>query len=147
YRFIEQPVLKRDGTPVPMRFEHQRSLVQIRLNLALLMPGHDLPARQPFDPCLELNPLDDAAVRSLSEWLANRRNRRRRGAANATGSATMPSFIRSVADCRSFSGAGPGYHEWRAAWFELDRYASETGRETRVMAALDATWPGRKAGR
>ena len=139
YRSIEEPVVKADGTPVPMRAEHQRSLVQIRLNLALLMPGYPLPARQPFDRCLELNPLDDNAVQALSEWLAGQANGQRRGDANAIGSATMPSFISSAVRCRSLSGVDSGYHEWRAAWFELDRYTSEDGREGRVKAVLDAT--------
>ena len=39
------------------------------------------------------------------------------------------------------SGVDSGYHEWRAAWFELDRYTSEDGREGRVKAVLDATRP------
>jgi hypothetical protein len=141
YRSIEEPVVQADGTPAPMRPEHQRSLVQIRLNLALLKPGYALPAQQPFDPCLELNPLDDDAIRPLSGWLATKVNGQRRGDANAIGSATMPSFISSVTRCRSLSGADSGYHEWRAAWFELDRYASEDGREARVKAVLDATRP------
>lgn len=141
YRSIEEPVVKADGTPLPMRAEHQRSLVQIRLNLALLMPGYPLPARQPFDRCLELNPLDDQATQALSQWLATQVNGQRRGDANAIGSATMPSFISSVVRCRSLSGVDSGYHEWRAAWFELDRYTSEDGREGRVKAVLDATRP------
>jgi hypothetical protein len=139
YRSIEEPVTKTDGAPVPMRPEHLRSLVQIRLNLALLMPGYDLDAWQLFDPCLELNPLDDKAVQALSGWLATKEKGRLRGDANAIGSATMPSFIRSVVGCRALCGVDSGYHEWRAAWFELDRHAGEDGREAHVMAVLDAT--------
>jgi hypothetical protein len=141
YRSIEEPVAKADGTTLPMRPEHQRSLVQIRLNLALLEPGYPLPARQPFDPCLELNPLDDKAAQALSGWLTTKVNGQRRGDANAIGSATMPGFIRSVVGSRSLRGVDSGYHEWRAAWFELDRHASEDGRKARAMAVLDATRP------
>ena len=142
YRAVEAPVSGADGAALPMHADHQRSLVQLRLHLALLRPGSDLPSTHPFDPCLAPNPLDGTAVLALAGWLATPVDGVRRGDANAIGSATMPGFLRSVVDCRSLPrsgtgvGAGAGYRQWRIDWFELDRYTHEPGRRERVLAAL-----------
>jgi hypothetical protein len=137
YRAIEKPVAGRDDQPVPLIPDHQRSLLQIRLNLALLVPGYDLPSTQDFVPCLAANPLDDNAVEKLSKCLAEKTaDGRQRGDANVIGSAVMPAFIRSVEACRALYGVDQGYREWRKRWPGLDRYANEDGRPERVKAAL-----------
>jgi hypothetical protein len=137
YRAIETPVVDRDNQPVPLIPDHQRSLLQIRLNLGLLAPGFDLPSTQDFVPCLAANPLDENAVQELSACLAERiADGRQRGDANVIGSAVMPTFIRSVDACRALYGVDHGYREWRQGWLVLDRYASEAGRPERVKAAL-----------
>jgi hypothetical protein len=69
YQAIEKPVLDQ-GRQTPLISAHQRALLQIRLNLALLVPGYDLPSALDFVPCLAANPLDDNAVEALSECLA-----------------------------------------------------------------------------
>jgi hypothetical protein len=135
YRAIEEPVAKADGTPMPMRPEHQRQLVHVRLDLALLKPGYSLPSRLSFAPCLEINSLDDTAVRSLSEWLATPDDK---GRWRGFEAATMPSFIRSVVASRSLGADDRGYQEWRREWFRYDQYAKESGRKDRVEAALAA---------
>jgi hypothetical protein len=138
YQAIEQPVEDSHGRPVPLSDEHQRSLLQIRLNFALLAPGYDLPSRLDFVPYLALNPLDDKAVEGLSRCLDERfDDGLQRGDANAIGSAVLPAFIRSVEACRAAFGVHGGYREWRVKWFELDRYSDEPGRRRRVWQALD----------
>jgi hypothetical protein len=137
YTEIEKPVPDKDGRPMPLSADHQRSLVQLRLNIGLLEPGFPLPSHQDFAPCLRLDVLDDEAVQALCGWLAGTdESGRRRGDANAIGSATMPAFIRSVDTYRALRGVGDGYRDWRLAWLGLDRYADEPGREDRVRAAL-----------
>lgn len=136
YRAIEKPVLDAAGEPKPLSAEHARSLVQIRLNLALLAPGYSLPAKLVFDPCLELDPLDDQAVEAMSRWLAEPVEGVRRGDANVIGSATMPSYLRAVDACRAEWGAADGYRQWRSRWFALDKYSDESGRRTAVEQAL-----------
>lgn len=137
YRCIEKDVRDDADQPLPLMDAHARSLVQLRLNLALLVPGHPLPARLAFDPCLELDPLDDNAVAAMSGWLAGSVGGKQRGDANVIGSATKPGFIRSVEACRAAAGAaGGGYPRWRRRWPMLDRYASEPGRAQRVAQAL-----------
>jgi hypothetical protein len=142
YRAIERPVLDTSGDPLGPKDDHKRSVVQLRLNLALLVPGYDLPATLVFDPCLEVNPLNNDAVEAMSAWLAESVGGRQRGDANVIGSATKPSFIRSVAACRAEGGATGGYHEWRRRWFVLDRYANEPGRQKRVAEILEQTADG-----
>jgi hypothetical protein len=131
YQAIEEPVTDADDAPVPLRPDHKRALVQLRLNLALLVPGHSLVATEPFDPCLEPDPLDDEAVTVMSRWLSIDGNH-----GNVIGSATMPLFIQSVIALRSLTGSGPGYLAWRHDWFKLGRYANQAGRPGRVEAAL-----------
>jgi hypothetical protein len=136
-RAIEKPVLGEDGRPMPLIPAHQRSLLQIRLNLGLLVPGFDLPSTLDFVPCLAANPLDDDAVEKLSTCLDEKTaDGRRRGDANVIGSAVMPAFIRSVEACREIYGVDHGYRKWRRSWPGLDRYADEDGRPERVKAAL-----------
>jgi hypothetical protein len=140
YRAIEKLVLDEKGEPVPLVVDHRRSVVQLRLNAALVMPGFDLPSTLDFGDCLERNPLDDDAVEELSAWLAEKDAKGRlRGNANAVGSATLPAFIRGVHACREARGASSGYREWRKKWFELDRYVDEDedGRRRRVWRAME----------
>ncbi|GAA4735580.1 hypothetical protein [Phytohabitans rumicis] len=128
-----------DGEPVPLNKAHQRSAVQLRLNFAIQAPGY-APAREPlFDPDLERDPLDGAALEALSGWLAEEVDGRQRGDANVIGSATMPSFIRSVEAGQVAFGAPAGYRDWRRRWPQLDRYVHESGRAERVARALDAS--------
>ncbi len=136
YRVIETEVPGPDGGRAPMEARFQRQLVHIRLNLALLRPGFDLPSAAIADlPCLAVNPLGDAAVEALSAWLGGPRlTGRERG----LGAATMPLFIRSLVASRGQAGDDRGYQDWRIKWFTLDQYADETGRLERVKQALAA---------
>jgi hypothetical protein len=141
YRFIERPVQQADGTDRPLNVSHARSLIQLRLHLALLVPGFELKSglkpEMSFAPCLDRPQLDDTAVEELSRWLAEKVKGVRRGDANVIGSATEPSFIESVEACRRHYGATSGYRQWRARWFELDRYADETSRRDLVTRVLE----------
>jgi hypothetical protein len=139
YSSIEGPVIDSDGELVPMRFEHRRALIQLRLNLSLLLPGHSLPAKDQFHPCLVLNPLDNEATEALSQWLlTEQENSRGRNYADAIGSATLPLFIQSVMALRSLYGDGDGYLRWRQDRLGLDRHAAKPGRRGKVLAALAA---------
>ncbi|MEV4498582.1 hypothetical protein AB0J84_23155 [Micromonospora arborensis] len=123
YEAIERPVLDEDGKAVPLVTDHRRSVAQLRLNAALVLPGLDLPSTLDFAECLEHNPLDDIAVEELSAWLAEKDLKGKiRGNANLIGSATMPAFLRGVAACRAAMGVTGGYREWRLRWTILDRY-------------------------
>jgi hypothetical protein len=132
YRQIERLAPDSNGTPIPLVLEHQRSVVQIRLNLALVAPGAELESRLDFDPCLARTCLDDEAVTELSQWLAQKVDGKRRGDANVIGSATMPRFIEGVEAIRATYGVSSGYREWRQRWFELDRYVAEPARHDLV---------------
>ncbi|HEY0697047.1 MAG TPA: hypothetical protein VGD43_04485 [Micromonospora sp.] len=137
YRHIERPAVGKDGRVWPMRPEHQRSLVQLRLHLALAVPGHDFPATLALPSCLAVNPLTDEAVEAMSRWLAETDERgTQRGDANVVGSTTKPSFIRSLNALRETYGAVGGYPQWRRSWFVLDRHCNESGRRQRVEQAL-----------
>jgi hypothetical protein len=136
YRAIERPVRGPDNRPRRMHPDHDRSLIHLRLNVALLVPGHDLPSALDFAPCLRRSRLDDAAVEELSAWM-----RETGSDANVIGSATKHGFLRSVVQCRRLAGAGSGYHEWRERWPDLDRYRAERHRERQVHEALAATRP------
>jgi hypothetical protein len=135
YRAIEAKGSGQSGDPVVMRPDFQRQYVHVRLDLALLKSGYHLPAEADFAPCLELNPLDEAAVEALSEWLIVSGGR---GKWRGLGAATMPSFIRSAVACRARGPEDRGYQEWRAKYFEYDQHADEAGRWERVAAALAA---------
>ncbi|MGW0433758.1 hypothetical protein ACWDV4_14615 [Micromonospora sp. NPDC003197] len=137
YRYIERPADNENGEPWPLLGDHERSVVQLRLHLALLAPGYDFAAKAVFDPCVATNPLDDEAVAAMSSWLAAiGDDGRQRGDANVVGSATKPSFIRSVETVRKALGGSSGYAQWRRDWFELDRYWDEDGHRGRVDQAL-----------
>jgi hypothetical protein len=136
YRAIERKVDSAEGNPLPLGPDHTRSLIQLRLNLALLAPGRSLPSQLTFDPCLAMDPLDNRAVESLSRWLAEPVDGKKRGDANAIGSATMPSYIQAVEACRAKFGAGDGYRQWRSEWFKLDRHFGESERHAHVEQAL-----------
>lgn len=114
----------------------QRQLVHVRLNLALLKPGFDLPSRRAHElPCLAINPLDDDAVEAMSAWLGGPDGR---GRERALGAATMPLFIRSLVACRGLGPDDRGYQTWRIKWFSLDQHSDEPDRLDRVRWALDA---------
>ncbi|MEJ3744396.1 hypothetical protein WEI85_14010 [Actinomycetes bacterium KLBMP 9797] len=139
YQAIEKPVVDRNGAPVPLVADHRRSVVQLRLNAALVLPGLALPSTLDFADCLVRDPLDDGAAEELSAWLAaTDAAGRRNGNANAIGSATLPAFVRGVDACRAARGVPGGYREWRRRWFALDRYIDEDepGRRTRVHQTL-----------
>lgn len=138
YRRIELPVLDVSGGPVPLLAAHQGKIVQLRLHLALLVPGYRLPSALAFDPCVERAELDDDAVEALSGWLAHVGDDRSGWDANVIGCATKPSFVASVEACRRAVGRADGYREWRRRWYVLDRYAGEPGRRQRVERVLDA---------
>ncbi|MGH3795611.1 MAG: hypothetical protein ACRDSP_12045 [Pseudonocardiaceae bacterium] len=136
YQTIEKPVVDAKGDPEPLKTDHSRALVHLRLNLALLAPGRSLPSHLTFDPCLKMELLDNRAVESLSNWLAEPVNGKRRGSGIVIGSATMPSYIRGIEACRADAGVDDGYRQWRSRWFRLDRYFAETGRRDRVEQVL-----------
>jgi hypothetical protein len=118
-----------DDGEVPLSAAFQRQLVHIRLNLALLRPGFELPSHRSFAPCLAHDPLDDAALEALSDWLAGPA---KRGRERLFGAATMPLLIRSLSSLRA------SYPQWRRRWFCLDQYADEPGRREIVESALTA---------
>jgi hypothetical protein len=134
YNAIEAEVLAADGRPAMMDESFQRQLVHVRLNLALLKPGYDLPSKRTADlSCLGLNPLDEAAVEAMSGWLGGPDGR---GRERALGAATMPLFIRSLVACRGLGPDDDGYQSWRIRWFTLDQHSGEPGRLERVRRAL-----------
>ena len=123
--------------------DHQRSIVQLRLNLALVCPGLELPSELTpelkFADCLERSVLDADAIEELSQWLSEKDEAgKRRGDANVIGSATMPSYLESIRLVLGDDADWQRYLDWRRTWFELDRHAAEEGRFDVVMAALDA---------
>ena len=120
FRAVEHPVPGPDGRPRPMHPDHDLSLAQLQLTRALLVPGRR----------------DGAAVEELSARL-----RETGGDAGVIGSATKPSYLRAIVECRRLAGAGAGYHEWRERWPDLDRYRAQPGRERQVRDALEATRP------
>ncbi|MCG5472060.1 hypothetical protein LADH09A_006095 [Micromonospora sp. LAH09] len=137
YRAIEKPVLDDNERPVALIADHQRSVAQLRLNAALVLPGLDLPSDLDFADFLRRSPLDDDAAEDISAWLAEKDGEGKiRGNANAVGSVTMPAFLRGVRACRAERGVSGGYREWRERWFALDRYAGEDDRRERVERAL-----------
>lgn len=135
YEQIEKPVIDSRNEPVALILAHQHAVVHIRLNLALVVPNIELPSKLDFAECVTRIRLDDAAVQSLSEWLATPQGTRRHNA-NVIGTATMPSYIIGVEAMRADRGVTSGYRAWRRQWFELDRYAAEEGRRALVEQAL-----------
>ncbi|WFF00345.1 hypothetical protein [Micromonospora sp. WMMD964] len=137
YQAIERPVLDDDDQAVPLIADHRRSVAQLRLNAALVLPGIDLPTSLDFADFLRCDPLDAEAAEEISAWLAEEDSAGKiRGNANAIGSVTMPAFLRGVRASRAERGVSEGYREWRQRWFVLDRYAQEEGRRERVERAL-----------
>lgn len=121
-----------DTCGLPYSADHQRSLVQLRLNLALLEPGRSMPLVDAPVDCLLLDPMDRSAITAMSDWLEAHEYD-----ANAIGSATMPFYMRSVLAARKgMDTTVIGYREWREAWPRLDRYRKEEGRKERVEKAL-----------
>lgn len=136
YRMIEERIVDDAGTVVEMRRDHRRALVQLRLQLALLVPGHALPST---------GPLDDEAVTAMSQWLSAPENESTGGPnhGNIMAAITMPLFLRSVLALRSLTGDPGGYLTWLEKWSALGRYATEEGRPARLQTAIAAaTAPG-----
>ncbi|MEV0544344.1 hypothetical protein [Nocardia salmonicida] len=146
YRMIEEPVPNESGgyDRLPLSRDHTRSIVQLRLNAALLLPGIDLQPVPTTGGIPAHHLLDEHAVEALSAWLGEKDGKGRlRGNSNAIGSATMAGFIRGVEASRTARGQHGGYRVWRRKWFELDRYLDE-GWETRrrqVWRALGEDLP------
>ncbi|WP_327000371.1 hypothetical protein OHA72_35275 [Dactylosporangium sp. NBC_01737] len=136
FGYLRRPVVRQDGSPWPLLADHRRSMVQICLHLALLVPGHELAAELVVDETLTLRRLDDDAAEAMSAWLATTIDGRQRGDANIIGSASKPDFIAAVEACRADAGAAPYYREWRRRWTRLDRYAGIEGRRERLAAIL-----------
>jgi hypothetical protein len=137
YRAIEAPVVLDDGEPVPIRPAVLRQLVHMRLNLALLKPGHHLPSALSFPPVLERADLDDDALTALSVWLAPSRGGP--GRERGIGAAMMPAVIRSIRVCRGRGSDDRSYDRWRIKWFQLDQFSNQHGRRTRLDEALAAS--------
>lgn len=138
YAYVERPVSKENGEEWKLLLEHERSVVQLRLHLALVAPGVHLSTGLRFDPCVELGELDSEAVGALSSWLGTYGKTRDqiRGDANLIGCATKPDFIASVERLRREAGATSDYKGWRIRWQPLDRYRTEDGRAKRVERAF-----------
>lgn len=126
---------------IPLTLDFERSIIQLRLNLAIVNPGCTLPSAFAFAPCLERTVLDDDAIEELSQWLATRLpNGTLRGDANVIGSAIMPSYLSAIRLVRGGTEKSwDAYCDWRLRWFELDKYAGEPGRRGLVTAALHST--------
>ncbi|WP_345142941.1 hypothetical protein [Dactylosporangium darangshiense] len=135
YRVVEKDARDGRGEVIPMSRTFLRQLVHLRMNIALLKPGHSLPSRRVEPECLTIDPIDGKALGEISAWMAAPTGR---GNERGIGAATMPEFIRAVLDCRGLGPDDRGYHEWRRAWFRLDSYADEPGRRAHMEAALAA---------
>ena len=133
YDAIEHPAPGTDVLP-PMKEDFRRQLVHMRLNLALLKPGSQLPSSLSFDPCLQISTLDDDALDALSDYLAGPDGTK--GRERSIGAATMPAFIRSVITGRRRGRDDHGYQAWRLKWFRLDQFANEPDRRKNVENAL-----------
>jgi hypothetical protein len=136
YLMIGERIVDGEGAVVEMRHDHKRALVQLRLQLALLVPGHALPST---------GPLDDEAVTVMSEWLSAEENASTGGPnhGNIMAAATMPLFLRSVLALRSLTGDPGGFLIWLEKWSALGRYATEQGRPVLLQTAITAaTAPG-----
>jgi hypothetical protein len=144
YELLTGEVNKADGADWPLNADHKRSIVQICLHLALVVPRHQLVRALQVDNTLTLDVIDDDAVEAMSAWLAAPgENGKQRGDANLIGSSSKPDFNTSVEACRTDSGAAANYHEWRCRWPRLDRYIDEPNRATQMRRLLGcAAEPG-----
>lgn len=140
YRYIERPVVNADGETVDPRDDLRIAIVQIRIGAGLLIPGIVLPSRMTFADCVTMHPaIDGAAIEELSAWLTApvpEKNLRQRSRYRGIGAAIMSNFIAGVEACRVAFGGAPGYREWRARWFVMDKYANEPGRREAVERVL-----------
>jgi hypothetical protein len=141
YEYIERPIVDSHGNLSELRDDFKVQIVQIRLNAALLMPGHRLPSEHDFAPCLAHEVLDDSAIEAMCAWLTEPiedqdGRQRQRGVHRGIGSATMPAVIDGIEACRVAFGGRPGYRNWRARWFVLDSHINEPGRAERVETLL-----------
>jgi hypothetical protein len=135
YHVIEDSYVGQNRTPATF---HNRMLVQLRLQIALIAPGTRLPSAADLPACMRHELLDDDAAEHLSAWLTMEEKGQRNGDASVIGSATMPSYIRSVEACRADAGVFDGYREWRLRWPALDRYAHTSGRQELVAKILQS---------
>jgi hypothetical protein len=136
FEYLREPVARADGSDWRLLFDHLRSMVQICLHLGLLLPAHELSSDLVVDETLTLRRLDDDAVEAISAWLAAEVDGRQRGDGNIIGTASKPSFIGSVEDCRTDGGTAADYREWRRRWYVLDRYWESDGRAERMERIL-----------
>jgi hypothetical protein len=145
FALLLRPATDREGRQIPLEGDHLRSMVQLCLHLALVVPGRELPQDVVVDESLTLHRLDDHAVEAMSAWLAaddnSRTHKQQRGDANVIGSASKPSFIASVEACRRDTGAAADYRAWRRRWPELDRYVGHDGRAQRINGILETIPP------
>jgi hypothetical protein len=125
YNLIDEAIVDPDGKPVKMHEDHLRAKHQLRLNIALLVPGFPLP-----------EPLDDAEVERESVWLKDENSGGGSKNGNLMGAAIMPLFIQSVKALRSLTGDADGYAAWRQAHPGLGRFAEEAGRVELVAVAM-----------
>lgn len=128
-------VIEAEGDVIATRPDYERQFFHVRLDLALLKPGYDLPSRLSYVPCLLRNPLDETAVQELSEWLTGYG---KAGRWRGFSAATMPSFVRSVVACRGRGEGDRAYQDWRLRWFEYEQFAEEDGRRRQVEEVLAA---------
>jgi hypothetical protein len=144
FTYLLRPITDRKGRPIPLAEDHLRSMVQLCLHLALVVPGRELPQDVVVDETLTLRRLDDDAVEAMSGWLTtvDATKNKQRGDANVIGSASMPRFIASVEACRQDTGAAADYRAWRRRRPRLDRYVDRPGRAERINRILDLPLPG-----
>ena len=125
FEYLLRPITDRKGLEIPLAADHLRSMVQLCLHLALVVPGRELPRDVVVDQSLTLRRLDDAAVEAMCEWLTavNGDTKKQRGDGNVVGSASKPSFIAGVEACRRDTGGaatiargGAGGPGWTAMW-------------------------------
>lgn len=127
--------IEANGEKIAARPEYERQFFHVRLDVALLKPGYDLPSTLAHVPCLALNPLDETAAREMSEWLARGGTS---GRWRGFSAATMPGFIRSVVLCRGLGEGDRGYQDWRLEWFEHQQFSEDPGRREQVEALMAA---------
>jgi hypothetical protein len=143
FQYLLRPVTDREQRNIPLQRDHLRSMVQLCLHLALVVPGRELPRDVVVDGTLTLRRLDDDAVEAMCNWLTaiDGETNKQRGDGNVVGSASKPSFIEGVEACRRDTGGAADYRAWRRRWPRLDRYVDHPGRTERINRILDRIPP------
>jgi hypothetical protein len=138
FEYLLLPATDQEDRPIPLSEDHLRSMVQLCLHLALVVPGRELPRDVVVDQTLTLRRLDDAAVEAMSGWLVSidAETGKQRGDGNVIGSASKASFVASVEACRRDTGSAADYRAWRRRWPRLDRYVDHPGRAERINRVL-----------